>query len=64
MLKVFQNIVSDKPSNLEQWQERYRGVSMSRYSFDELRTWIETMEESEVKGRLLEVLGVFEGWNK
>jgi len=60
MLKVFQNIVSGKPSNLKQWQERYRGVSMD-WSFDELRTWIEAMEESEVKGRLMEALGVFEG---
>jgi len=61
MLKVFQNIVNEKPSNLEQWQERYRGVSMGGWSFDELRTWIEAMEESEVKDRLVEALGVFEG---
>jgi len=61
MLKVFQNIHTGQASQLEQWQENYRGVSMGDWSFDELRTWIEGMEESETKIRLLEALEVFEG---
>jgi tetratricopeptide (TPR) repeat protein len=60
MLKVFQNIHNRQASQLEQWQENYRGVSLGGWSFDELRSWIEPMEESETKTKLLETLKVFE----
>jgi hypothetical protein len=32
------------------------------WGFDELREWIGGVEDGEVKAKLLEALGVFEGW--
>ncbi len=59
MLKILQDISHKKEVNLEQWKQKYEGVSMGGWSFDELETWIDGVEDRDLKVRLREALGVF-----
>ena len=61
MLKILQNIVQNQEVDIEGWVQKYRGVGLDDWSFDELREWIDGVEEGEVKERLIEAVGVFEG---
>ena len=61
MLKILQNIVQNQEVDIEGWVQKYRGVGLDDWSFDELREWIDGVEEGEIKERLIEAVGVFEG---
>ncbi len=50
-----------KEVNLEQWKQKYEGVSMGGWSFDELEAWIDGVADSDLKVRLREALEVFKG---
>ncbi|CAA6802365.1 MAG: Unknown protein [uncultured Sulfurovum sp.] len=63
MLKVLQNIVEGRLPNLELWRETYNGVGLA-WNFDDLDMWLETMEDSEVKGELNEAVWFFKGYEK
>jgi tetratricopeptide (TPR) repeat protein len=59
MLKILQNISHKKEVNVEQWKQKYEGVSMGGWSFDELDEWIGEVEDTVLKARLQEALEVF-----
>jgi len=61
MLKIFQALASGQELSLERWEQEYREVSIGGWSFDELREWIDGVGDDEIKAKLLEALGVFEG---
>ena len=61
ILKILQNIVLKQNVDLENWKEKYVGVSLGNCDFDELHEWIDGFEDGEIKARLVEALGVFEG---
>jgi tetratricopeptide (TPR) repeat protein len=61
MLKILQNISHKKEVNVEQWKQKYEGVSMGGWSFDELGEWIDEVEDTVLKARLQEALEVFKG---
>ena len=60
MLKIFQNIANGKSVNVENWKQKYEGVSFDDWSFDELREWIKGIEDKKTQRRLREALEVFE----
>jgi len=62
MLKIFQAISQGNEVDLEGWKQKYSGVGLGGWSFDELREWIGGVEDREVRVGLEEALGVFEGW--
>ena len=62
MLKILQDISHKKEVNLEQWKEKYEGIELG-WSFDELESWIDGVEESDLKVRLREALGGFKGFS-
>ena len=59
MLKILQNITHKKEVNLKQWKQKFKGVSMGGWSFDELEAWINGVEDSDVKSKLQDTLAVF-----
>lgn len=61
MLKILQDVVNDKKVNVEEWKQKYHGVGLGGWGFDELDAWIDGMQENKVKTKLLEVLKVFKG---
>jgi len=61
MLKIFQAIASGKDANVQSWKQKYEGVSLGGWSFDELLEWIDGFDEGEVKVELQKSLVVFEG---
>jgi tetratricopeptide (TPR) repeat protein len=62
ILKIFQAIVQGNEVDLEGWKQKYSGVGLGGWGFDELREWIGGVEDREVRVGLEEALGVFEGW--
>ena len=60
MLKILQDIVQNQEVDIEGWVQKYRGVELG-WSFDELREWIDGVEEGKIKERLIKAIGVFEG---
>ena len=60
MLKILQDITYKKSVNLEEWKYKYCSVKLD-WNFDILHEWIDGFEEGEIKARLVEALGVFEG---
>ena len=64
MLKILQDLTHKKKVNLEQWKQKFKGVSMGGWSFDELEVWIDGVEDSDVKAKLQEALEVFKGHGK
>ena len=60
MLKIFQAISRGETVDIEAWKQKYDGVGLD-WGFDELREWIEGIDEGEVKARLFETLAFFEG---
>ncbi len=61
MLKIFQDIANGKDSEIESWKQKYVDVSLGGWNFDILHEWIDGFEDGEIKTRLVEALGVFEG---
>jgi len=62
MLKILQNIVQEKESNVEKWKEKYRGVKLD-WSFSELDVWVAKMGNSEKKRKLIDTLDIFKKYN-
>jgi len=60
MLKIIQNITYNKKVNIEQWKHKYYNFKLN-WNFDILDKWIDGLEEGEIKERLIEAVGVFEG---
>lgn len=60
MLKILQDIANRKDATVESWKEKYHGVNLN-WSFHELKSWIDEVEDKEIKARLEEALVVFEG---
>ena len=63
MLKILQNIVQNQEVDIEGWVQKYRGVGLGGWSFDELREWIDGIEDGVVKAKLQEALVVFEKYS-
>jgi len=61
MLKIVQNIFNKKEVNLEEWREKYEGVSLGDWSFDELNNWVDGVEDVAIQEKLKEAIEVFEG---
>ena len=61
MLKILQNIVQNQEVDIEGWVQKYRGVGLGGWSFDELHEWIDGLEDEVLKVKLREALEVFEG---
>ena len=55
------DIVKNQEVDIEGWVQKYRGVGLNGWSFDELREWIDTIEDKEMKNRLIEAVELFEG---
>ena len=52
----------DLPIDLvDDWKEKYRGVGLSGWDFDELDMWIETIEDKDRRDRLMGIVEVFKG---
>ena len=60
MLKIFENLRDEKKVNLEEWREKYALITFGSWSFEGLHEWIEAMEDSGKKEKLLEALKMFE----
>jgi len=61
MLKILQDMVQNQEVNLDGWVQKYHGVSLGSWSFDELPQWINGLEDEVLKVKLHEALKVFEG---
>ena len=60
MLKVLQNILQGKVSNLEVWCDKYEGIIFNSEHFYRFNTWIEQIENDEIKGALIEALEIIQ----
>ena len=56
-------IVQNQEVDIEGWVQKYRGIGLGGWSFDELREWIDGVEEEEIKERLIEAVAFFERVN-
>ncbi|MDQ7085689.1 MAG: tetratricopeptide repeat protein [Sulfurovum sp.] len=61
MLKILETIHLDKvySLSLDEWKQKYDGVSLGSWGWDEIDTWMETIEDSTKKAKLLEAVEVF-----
>ncbi|MEA2027480.1 MAG: tetratricopeptide repeat protein [Campylobacterota bacterium] len=61
MLKVLQAIYSNQnySLSLQAWQEKYQGIGLGNWGWDELGGWIAHIEPSDTKASLLEAVEVF-----
>lgn len=59
MLKIISFILERKEINLNEWLNNYKDYNLGNWSFDELDSWINKKEESEIKEMLLEAINVF-----
>ena len=60
MLKIFQDIVKSKDSNLEEWEKKYSKIKLAWNFDDALHGWINNFENREIKKELKKALDVFE----
>jgi tetratricopeptide (TPR) repeat protein len=58
MLKIFEKIILNKKIYIEKWEIEYKDTHFS-WNFDILDKWIETIEDKDIKKRLLEAIKVF-----
>ncbi len=59
MLQILEKAkIITQDNEIKQWQEKYKDMSLNNWSFDDLDTWIETLEE-EPKQRLEKYLAIF-----
>ncbi len=59
MLKIMDKIVKGENVDLEEWSKKYEGIK-SEWEFQELRTWVSSMDEGEKKEKLFKALNTFE----
>ena len=60
MLKILQDMVQNQEVNLEDWVQKYRGVGLGSWSFNELNQWIDELEDEVLKMKLREAVEIFE----
>jgi len=60
MLKILEGIVQKQEVDVDKWEQKYYGISLGGWIYDELREWIDGVEDIEVRDRLIEALIVFE----
>ena len=64
MLQIFENAKnSNQDDEIKAWQIKFKDIKMENWSFDELKTWAETLED-ESKERILKYIDIFENHNK
>ena len=64
MLQIFENAKnSNQDDEIKAWQIKFKDIKMENWSFDELKTWAETLED-EAKERILKYIDIFENHNK
>ena len=60
MLQIFENAKnSNQDDEIKAWQIKFKDIKMENWSFDELKTWAETLED-EAKERILKYIDIFE----
>jgi tetratricopeptide (TPR) repeat protein len=63
MMKIFKNIVNKKEINLENWSKKYSDIELG-WDFSLTDKWIGTIQDKDIKERLLEATRVFKKQNK
>jgi len=58
MLKILSNIYMGKDVNINEWQNKYRGIPLS-WSFTQEDIWVDNMADGKVKTKLIEALNIF-----
>lgn len=53
----------NQDDEIEKWQLKFKDTSLDDWSFDELKSWVETLEK-EAKERILRYIDIFENHNK
>ena len=64
MLQIFEKAKKfSQDDEIKNWQIKFKDTKLKDWSFDELKTWAETLED-EVKERVLKYIHIFENHNK
>ena len=64
MLQIFEKAKNfNQNKEIEEWQLKFKDTKLRDWSFDELKTWAESLED-EVKERILRYIDIFENHNK
>ncbi len=59
ILKIVQSIVRGDPLSITSWEEKYQGIGLGGWSFNELEQWNDAMEEGTIKVSLREAIERF-----
>ena len=54
---------SNQDNEIKEWKIKFKDTKLKDWSFDELKTWVETLED-EAKERVLKYIHIFENHNK
>lgn len=54
----------EQPHNIEQLKQEFSDANLENWSWKELDTWAEKLEDEEVKKRVQQTIEVFKNWNK
>ena len=64
MLQIFEKAKdSNQDTEVKEWEKKFKDTKLKNWSFNELKTWAETLE-NDAKERVLRYIDIFENHNK